>query len=222
MSTQDGEKTTESRQAIAARNVEAILDAAEALIVAGAPLNFSVLAARAGVSRPTVYSHFPGRADLLGAVMERSVRLAVAAIESAGPGEGPPSEALERVIRCAWGQLARHHDIAGALGAEMPSGAVHAGHHDALSLFEPIVARGRADGSFRQDLPVAWLVHACVGLMHAAAAAVHSGQMQAQEAREALTASVIELCVGPGPPDRAVRRAPTPARRASRRRGQGA
>jgi TetR/AcrR family transcriptional repressor of mexCD-oprJ operon len=207
VSTQDGEKMIESRQAVAARNIEAILAAAEALIVAGAPLNFSALAAKAGVSRPTVYSHFPGRAELVSAVMERSVRLAVAAIESAGPGEGSPSEALERVIRSAWGQLARHHDIARAIGSEVPTESMHAAHHDAVAHFEHIVARGRSDGSFRQDLPVVWLVNACVGLMHAAAAAVHSGQMQTHVACDALTVSVIELCVGPGPTARALRQA---------------
>ncbi|HET6965285.1 MAG TPA: TetR/AcrR family transcriptional regulator [Acidimicrobiales bacterium] len=214
MSTQDGEKkTSQSRQAVAARNIEAILDSAEALILAGVPLNFSALAAQAGVSRPTVYSHFPGRAELLSAVMERSVRLAVGAIESAGPREGPPSEALERVIRSAWGQLARHHDIVGTIGSEVPTGSMHAAHHDAVALFEHLVARGRSDGSFRQDLPVAWLVNACVGLMHAAAAAVHNGQMQARAAGDALTVSVIELCVGPGPPHRAPRQAGSSRRR---------
>lgn len=213
MSTQDGERTIESRQAVAARNIEAILDAAEALIVAGAPLNFSGLAARAGVSRPTVYAHFPGRAELISAVMERSVRLAVTAIESASPGEGSPSEALERVIRSAWGQLARHHDIAAAIGPEVPAGSMHAAHHDAVALFEQIVARGRSDGSFRQDLPLAWLVNACVGLMHAAASAVHSGQMQGHAACDALTVSVIELCLGPGRPDRALRGAGSSRRR---------
>lgn len=181
--------------------------------MAGAPLNFSALAVKAGVSRPTVYSHFPGRAELVSAVMERSVRLAVTAIESAGPEEGSASEALERVIRSAWGQLARHHDIAGALGSEVPTESMHAAHHDAVALFEQIVARGRSDGSFRQDLPVAWLVNACVGLMHAAAATVHSGQMQAHAACDALTLSVIELCVGPGPPDRAHRPAGSSRRR---------
>lgn len=207
MSTQDGEKTTESRQAVAARNVEAILDTAEELIVARVPLNFSALAAKAGVSRPTIYSHFPGRAELLRAVLERSLRLAVAAIESAGPGEGSPTEALERVIRSAWGQLARHHEIAAALRSEVPIGSMHVAHHDAVALFEQIVARGRSDGSFRQDLPVAWLVNACVALMHAAAAAVHSDQMQAGAACDALTVSVVELCVGPGPPHRPPRHA---------------
>jgi TetR/AcrR family transcriptional repressor of mexCD-oprJ operon len=203
----EGEKAIESRQAVAARNIEVILDAAEALIAAGAPLNFSALAAKAGVSRPTVYSHFPGRSELVSAVMERSMRLAVAAIEAAGPGEGSAPEALERVIRSAWGQLARHHDIARAVGSGAPTESMHAAHLDAVALFEQIVARGRSDGSFRQDLPVAWLVTACVGLMHAAAASVHRGQMQAHAACDALTVSVIELCVGPGPPDRASRQA---------------
>ena len=212
VSTQDGENTIESRHAVAARNVEAILDAAETLIVAGAPLNFSALAAKAGVSRPTVYSHFPSRAELVGAVMERSVRLAVAAVESAGPMEGSPPEALERVIRSAWGQLARHHDIAAALGSEVPTQSMHAAHRDAVGLFDQVVARGRSAGSFRQDLPVVWLVNACVGMMHAAAAAVHEGQMRAQAACDALTVSVLELCIGPGRPDR-VRRQTSSSRR---------
>lgn len=207
MSTQNGEKTIESRQAVAARNIEAILDAAEALIVSGAALNFSAVAAKAGLSRPTVYSHFPGRAELISAVMERSVRLAVAAIESAGPAEGPPSDALERVIRSAWDQMARHHAIAGALASEVPTHSRHAAHRDAVSLFEHIVARGQLDGSFRQDLPLVWLVTACLALMHAAAAAVQSGRMQAPAACDALTVSVIELCIGPEPPDGSVRAA---------------
>lgn len=207
MSTQNGEKTIESRQAVAARNIEAILDAAEALIVSGAALNFSAVAAKAGLSRPTVYSHFPGRAELISAVMERSVRLAVAAIESAGPAEGPPSDALERVIRSAWDQMARHHAIAGALGSEVPTHSRHAAHRDAVSLFEHIVARGQLDGSFRQDLPLVWLVTACLALMHAAAGVVQSGRMQAPAACDALTVSVIELCIGPEPPDGSVRTA---------------
>jgi TetR/AcrR family transcriptional repressor of mexCD-oprJ operon len=90
---------------------------------------------------------------------------------------------------------------------------MHAAHHDAVALFGQIVARGRSDGSFRQDLPVAWLVNACVGLMHAAAATVHSGQMHAHAASDVLTVSVIELCVGPRLPDRAPQQAGSSARR---------
>ena len=197
MSTQNDEKVVEPRQATAARNIEAILDAAEGLIRAGAPLNFSGLATKAGLSRPTVYSHFPGRAELLQAVMERSVRAAVAAIESAGPGQGTPIEALERVIRSAWSQLANHHDLARSIGQEVPIGAMQAAHHDALALVGKIVARGRLDRSFRQDLPEVWLVTACIGLMHAAADAVNGGQMEAEAACAALTVSIVELCVGP-------------------------
>jgi hypothetical protein len=76
-----------------------------------------------------------------------------------------------------------------------------------VSLFEHIVARGQLDGSFRQDLPLVWLVTACLALMHAAAGAVQSGRMQAPAACDALTVSVIELCIGPEPPDGSVRAA---------------
>ena len=186
-----------SRQAVAARNVEAILDAAEARLVAGAPLNFSALATDAGVSRPTVYSHFPERSDLITAVVQRSVRQAVAAIESADPDSGKPVEALERVIRSAWDLLVRHHELANAVGHEVPHGSMHSAHIDAMALLERLVTRGRQDGSFRQDLPVVWLVNAGLGLMHGAAATMHQGHLEADEVCDALVTSVVELFVGP-------------------------
>jgi hypothetical protein len=55
--------------------------------------------------------------------------------------------------------------------------------------------------------------HGSMYLDHAVAATVHSGQMQAHAASDALTVSVIELCVGPVPPDRAPRQASSFPRR---------
>jgi AcrR family transcriptional regulator len=196
-------KTIEPRKAVAARNVEAILDAAERLLDRGAPLNFSALAAEAGVSRPTVYAHFADRRQLLTALLERSVRQAVSAIESAGPDEGRPVEALRRLVRVGWSYLARHHEIARAVAPEVSGESVHAAHSDAVSLFERLVERGRSEGAFRDDLPTVWLVNACLGLIHTAAATVHAGQMDSDAARAALETSIVELCVGRGRPRRA-------------------
>jgi len=53
------------RRAVAERNVEAILDAAEALLEEAAQTSFAAVATRAGVSRPTVYAHYATREALL-------------------------------------------------------------------------------------------------------------------------------------------------------------
>ncbi len=189
------EGTIEYRQAVAARNLEAILDAAETLVTRGAPLTFSALAGEAGVSRPTVYAHFADRPQLLTAVLERSLRQAVDAIESAGPDDGPASEALRRVIDSSWAHLARHHDIARAIGPQVTGHgrSVAAAHHEVTALFARLVRRGRSEGSFRDDLPEVWLVNACLGLIHAAAATAHARQMGPEPTREARTTSIIEL-----------------------------
>ena len=187
----------EPRQAVAARNVEAILDAAERLLVRGAPLSFSALAGEAGLSRPTVYAHFGERPQLVGALLERSVRRAVAAIESAGPDQGPSVEALGRLVDASWAHLARHNEIARAVGSKVTGDSMHTAHQDAMSLLRRLVERGRSEGAFRDDLATVWLVNACLGLIHAAAASVLAGQMDPDSARDALSTSVVELCVGP-------------------------
>lgn len=187
----------ESRQAIAARNVEEILDATERLLLRGAPVGFSAVAAEAGLSRPTVYGHFPDRAHLLAALHERSVRRAVTAVESAGPDQGAPVEALKRVVQASWANLARHHDIARAVASELTGDAMHAGHHDAMALFERLIQRGRSEGAFRHDMPLMWLVNACVGLVHTAAATVHRSLIDSDTAGDVVSRSIVELCVGP-------------------------
>ena len=62
------------RRAVAERNVEAILDAAERLLERRLQATISAVAAEAQLSRVTVYAHFPTREQLLEAVAERAVR----------------------------------------------------------------------------------------------------------------------------------------------------
>src|SRR5258707_15777592 len=83
---------------IADRNIEAILDAAEELLELQGHATISAVAAHAGVSRVTVYAHFPTWDALLEAAVERAVGRTMQAIESASPGDGPPAEALDRML----------------------------------------------------------------------------------------------------------------------------
>jgi len=59
-----------------------------------------------------------------------------------------------------------------------------------------LLERGRADGSFRTDLPAAWLVTACIALIHACAQEVRAGQIGERDAARILTATVRDLFTG--------------------------
>src|ERR1700726_1895847 len=100
---------------IADRNIEAILDAAEELLELQGHATISAVAAQAGVSRVTVYAHFPTWTALLEAAVERAVRRTMAALESAHANDGPPVEALDRMIAAAWQHLARYGAMAAAV-----------------------------------------------------------------------------------------------------------
>src|SRR5947209_9230779 len=100
---------------IADRNIEAILDAAEELLELQGHANISAVAAQAGVSRVTVYAHFPTWTALLEAAVERAVRQTMTALESVHPDDGPPIEALDRMLAATWQHLARYRPMAAAV-----------------------------------------------------------------------------------------------------------
>ena len=96
------QRSTSYHRKVATRNVEAILDAAEELLRQEGHATISAVAAQAGVSRVTVYAHFPTWEALLEAAVERAVLRTVAALEAASPAEGLAAEALERVLAAGW------------------------------------------------------------------------------------------------------------------------
>src|SRR5215472_19147855 len=90
------------RRADAEQSVAAILAAAVQVLNADPAASVEDIAHAAGVSRQTVYAHFPSRQALLDAVVERATAEAVAAFEAAGLDEAPPAEALTRLLDAGW------------------------------------------------------------------------------------------------------------------------
>jgi AcrR family transcriptional regulator len=182
--------TTDHRRATAERNVEAILDATEALLARGAAASTSAVAAQAGVSRVTVYAHFATREALLEAVVERVVRRATAAIAAARIETGTPLEALERLVAAAWGELERNRVVAQAASEQLSPAALTRSHE---ALHEPIAAlirRGQDEGEFRDDLPAGWLVASYFALMHACGEEVRAGRLPEGDAVRTLQATL--------------------------------
>jgi TetR/AcrR family transcriptional repressor of mexCD-oprJ operon len=181
---------------IAGRNAEAILDAAEELLELEGHASISAVAALAGVSRVTVYAHYPTWDALLEAAVERAVGRTMTALESARPADGPPVQALDRMLSAAWQHLARYGAMARAVAETLSPAVVtrtHQGVHHTVGM---LLERGRADGSFRTDVPATWLVTACIALIHACSESVRAGQIDEHDAARILSTSVRDLFTG--------------------------
>jgi TetR/AcrR family transcriptional regulator, mexCD-oprJ operon repressor len=191
-----GARRTSYHQDIADRNVEAILDAAEELLRRDGHASISAVAALAGVSRVTVYAHFPTWQALLEAAVQRAVGRVMAALESAHPDRGPPAQALDRMLAAAWQHLARYQAMAQAVSELLSPEAVAHTHQAAHQAIAALLERGMADGSFRTDLPAAWLATACIALIHACSDSVRAGTLSHSDAGRILRTSVRDLFTG--------------------------
>lgn len=178
------------RRAAAERSIEAILDAAERLLGAGSDANTSAVAAAAGVSRVTLYSHFPTRQELLEAVAERAVSRGAEAIAAAKLTSGEPAEALNRLIEAAWGKLDRNLELFATGRAELSPDALRRAHQQIDAPILSLIKRGRRDGAFRKDVPASWQLATYYALMHAAAEEVNARRLAKADALPTLKRTI--------------------------------
>jgi AcrR family transcriptional regulator len=186
------------REALAERNAVAILDAAEHLLARGQQTSVSALASEAGLSRPTVYAHFPNRQRVLEALVERTVRQAMAVLEAAEPERGPAPAALQRLLATGWEEIGRHEAIGAASAGQLSAEEMRSAHESAREVIRRLLERGRREGAFRTDVPTGWLITSTLALIHAAAEEVRAADLDARAALDLLTVTVTELVVGPG------------------------
>src|SRR4051794_20580419 len=181
------------RRATAERNAGAILDAVERLLVRGEPLSVLALAKEAGLSRPTVYAHYKTVGAAVEAAVERTVERSRAAFAAARPQDGPPAQALTRLVAASWGQLLGSEGMVARAREHVSPGAQHRTHGALTAPLAALIARGRADGAFRIDVPADWLVTMYMALLHGAAdhAAVHD--LPREEALALVTRAIGEL-----------------------------
>jgi TetR/AcrR family transcriptional repressor of mexCD-oprJ operon len=178
------------RRATAERNAQSIVDAAEALLEEGAAPSIAAVAARAGVSRVTVYAHFKTREAILEAVVERAVARATVAFDAATAEAASAMEALERSIAAGWEALSRHTAIAEAAAAQLSPDAIRRTHEAEYGPVRRLIEAGRKSGEFRTDVPVAWLSSVLHALLHAAGDDVRAGRLEPAEALHALTTTI--------------------------------
>ena len=185
------------RRADAERSVAAILDAALEALAGDPDSSMSEIARRAGVVRATVYVHFPTRESLLDAVMEHAVAQVADATRDAEPKRGEPKEALERVLRATWRELARFQALLTINTTRLSPEELHRRHLPVLEQLAPLIERGQKEGVFRRDLPIQWQLAVIRAIVHAASHEIQGGRLPESEAEAAMLRTVGSAIADP-------------------------
>ncbi|OHV64539.1 TetR/AcrR family transcriptional regulator [Pseudofrankia sp. BMG5.36] len=186
-----------ARRADARRNVEAILDAATRSLRRNPDVSIADIAAEAGVGRITLYGHFKTRADLVEAVLARTISHANAAFDGLDLS-GDPVRALATLVTSSWRIVEQHRGVLGAASRELGHERIRDAHDDILARVGQLVERGQAEGVFRGDLPGSWLVTVMLTLMHAAAEDVDADRLDAFDAGPYLVRTLVAALTPPG------------------------
>jgi TetR/AcrR family transcriptional repressor of mexCD-oprJ operon len=96
-----------------------------------ANVSMADVARAAGLGRVTVYAHFPSRADLVEALVQRAIAEAEQALDArlATLGDQPADQALADLIGCTWTVLQRHRRLRRHALADLGPERLHE-HHD--------------------------------------------------------------------------------------------
>jgi AcrR family transcriptional regulator len=186
----------QERRADARRNRAAILDAAVACLTSDPDASVGDIARAAGVGRATLYTHFSTRAHLIDAVFTRAVGEADQAL-AAVDISGDPREALTRLVISTWQIVARFGALLVAAERELPADRIR-GHHDRpIRRVRTLIARGQRDGTFRNDVPVSWLVAVFYSLLHTASGEIAAGRLTKRDAPRVIVGTVLAAYIRP-------------------------
>jgi AcrR family transcriptional regulator len=173
------------------RNQQALLDAALALLSHDPDASMAEIAEASGLTRTTVYRHFPSREQLVRALFEHVSAEAIAAVEAIVADGLPAAAVLRRVaaeilaLGAPYRFLERHQElVAEQLRRALPD--------------DPLREWGRraaAAGELRAGLSPDWLRRAVGSLAVAAADEVAAGRWTPDEAARELGDTLVAAFV---------------------------
>ena len=149
------------------------------------------IARAAGVSRQTVYAHFPTREALLDAIIEHATAEVTAAFDTAGLDDLPPAAALVRLLDTGWQVTARYPFV-----WHLPTVSANqdaSRHAPVLDRMLELIQRGQESGELDATLPPGWLLTASLALGRAAEGEVKAGRMTVEDATRAVHHSFLHL-----------------------------
>lgn len=177
------------RRADAERNIARIVSAARRSLSADPDATIDDIAKAAGVGRMTLYGHFPSRAELVEAAVVDALRAGEETL-SAIDLTGDARHAVTRLLESSWSQLAESIALLTAAQHSLPAGRIRELHASPARRFEELLRRGQAQGVFRTDLPITWLVSVVHHVLHGAAEEIRADRMKTQHAARMVVATV--------------------------------
>lgn len=184
--------TARKRRSDAERSQEALVASTIKLILAEGDVNISAVARDAGVSRVTLYTHFPTKEDLVEAALQHTVQRTEQLL-AAIPDEGPATEVITRILRTSWQQVHENTNLHAVAQAVLPPGKIQMSHGTLHTLLSQLLERGQAEGDVRTDLPRPWLISVAFALVHLAAEQSHDGQADPDQIGETLVETVLSV-----------------------------
>jgi AcrR family transcriptional regulator len=191
--TLDTAKPARRRRSDARRSIDAILNAARTMLGERPDASMEDIATAAGVTRQTVYAHFPSRDALIAALLHVAGAETVAAIDAARLDTVPPADALRQFLDIGWQLIRRNPHLLGPALTRNPPGS-NDPHHAGTARLEQIIRRGQRAGDFDRTLPATWHTAAILGLFRTAAEQVAAGHLTTSKAATMLLKSALRLC----------------------------
>ena len=187
-------RPVEYLRADAARNVHRIVEVAARLLGENPNAGMGDVGAAAGVSRATVYRHFPTREALIGAIQAQAIEQSERALVACRLDEGSAADALHRLC-VAWLDVAERYafaQLAVQPGAGLDDEARERRRHVLGDPLRALIERGQAAGEFAATLSTEWAVRVFGALLLAGARAVSDGTLSHDEAPAAVFRSLHE------------------------------
>jgi AcrR family transcriptional regulator len=181
------------RRADARQNAAAILQAAAQLLGERPEAGLAEIARAAGISRQTLYAHFPSRDALVNALIEQATTRVIAALDAADLETGPADQALVRFLEVGWESFDADpfllHTAAPPVNAEQDRDR----HAPVLERLHRLVARGQERGEIDPGVSIGWILASVLALGHAAGEEVRAGRMTSAQAIDALRRDIPRL-----------------------------
>jgi AcrR family transcriptional regulator len=185
-----------NKRADAQRNRTKILAATASAIQKNPDASVADIAAEAGVGRMTLYGHFQNRAELIDAALADSLERGDQVLSEV-PLEGDAREAFRRLVASSWELVDQSGALLAAAQKELPPARIREMHEKAEARLRDLLLRGQAEGSFRDDLPVTWLLTTTHVVMNGAAEEVRTGRLDPADAARHIEAILLPAFIPP-------------------------
>ena len=169
------------------RTRHAILRAAASVLGRNRAATLAEIAAAAQVNRSTLHRYFADRDELIRAAVNDSVEAIERSVADAEIDQGPPAEAMRRLVLAHLDVGDRLMFLFGDRHVMRSYGVVEPDEPPERNPMIELIERGQADGVFDPDLRPQWIQHALWSLVYAGIEDVEDGKMS----RHAVAATVI-------------------------------